>query len=231
MPSTKRIDGDYQITTLNLDDNVIINTNTVEINGKLNVANNVSISGNLDVSGNLTYINVSELNIKDPFILLNSSNTGSYSANSGVLTHITSNTFAGIRYNDNSGNWEVSSSTDTEGTSGSWQTVVSGNVVTEAAGNVTEIQFNGGPTGPNPGDPKSFNGSPNFTFDADAQLFTLQGQMVYGNVGISPNAVSNSVVVYHKQASIDGSGLYVKSSTADGELVSKQTATLLSIIF
>jgi hypothetical protein len=231
MPSTKRIDGDYQITTLNLDDNVIINTNTVEVNGKLNVAGNVAISGNLDVSGNVTYINVSELNIRDPFILLNSSNTGSYAANSGVLTHITSNTFAGIRYNDTSGNWEVSSSTDTEGTSGSWQTVVSGNVVTEAAGNVTEIQFNGGPTGPNPGDPKSFNGSPDFTFDAVTTTFTLQGHMVYGNIVTTPTAVANSVAVYHKRATDGGSGLYVKSTTTDSELVTNQTAILLSIIF
>ena len=231
MPSTKRIDGDYQITTINSDDNVIINTNTVEINGKLNVTGNVAISGNLDVSGNITYINVDELNIKDPFILLNSSNTGSYAANSGILTHITSNTFAGLRYNETSGNWEVSDSTDTAGTSGTWQTIVSGNVVTEAAGNVTEIQFNGGPSGPNPGDPDSFNGSPSFTFDASIQQFTLLGEMVYGNIVATPAAVANTVTVYHKRATSDGTGLYVKSTTVDGELASKQTAMLLAIIF
>lgn len=225
MPSTKRIDGDYQITTINTDDRVIISTNAVEVNG------NMAIAGNLDVTGNLTYINVTELNIKDPFILLNASNTGSFFANAGILTHITSNTFAGLRYNTNSGNWEASDTTDTAGTAGTWETIAVGNVVTQASGNVTEIQFNGGPGGPEPGDPSTFNGSQNFTFDAALQQFTLQGEMVYGNIVSTPAAVSNSVTMYHKRATSDGTGLYVKSDTVDSELVSKQTAILLSIIF
>ena len=66
MATYKRIDGDYAITTLNSADNVTITTHTLEV------------VGNLDVSGNLTYINVTELNIQDPFILLNASNTGTY---------------------------------------------------------------------------------------------------------------------------------------------------------
>ena len=234
MSSTKRIDGDYQITTINSNDNVIINTHTVDVNGNLDVdglsyfTGNVDITGNLAVSGNITYINVTELNVTDPFILVNASNTGSYAADSGILSHITSNPFAGIRYSNVADLWEISISTDAQGTSGSWFPIVAGNVVVGAAGNVTQIQYNGGPNGSLD---NSFAASPAFTFDAANTQLTLQGQMVYGNIVSTPTAVANAVTVYHKQATDGGTGLYVRSSTVDSELVNKQTAMLLSIIF
>jgi hypothetical protein len=234
MPSTKRIDGDYQITTLNNDDNVIISTNTVVVDGNLDVdglsefTGNVAITGNLAVTGNITYINVTELNVTDPFILVNASNTGSYSANSGLLTHITSNTYAGIRYSSTQDVWELSLSTDTQGTAGTWLPIVAGEVLTQAAGNITEIQFNGGVSG---NIDKSLAASANFKYDAANLQLTLNSAMVYGNIGNAPAAVANSVAVYHKQATDGGSGLYVKSTTTDSELVTNQTAILLSIIF
>ena len=234
MPSTKRIDGDYQITTINSDDNVIINTHTVEVNGNLDVnglsyfTGNVDITGNLAVSGNVTYINVTELNVTDPFILVNASNTGSYAANSGILTHITSNTFAGVRYSNVADLWEISISTDAQGTSGTWLPIVAGNVIVGAAGNITQIQYNGGPDGSLD---NSLAASPAFTFDAANLKLSLEAQMVYGNIVSTPTATANSVTVYHKQASDGGTGLYVKSNTIDSELVTNQTAMLLSIIF
>ena len=89
MTSYKRIDGDYYIQTIDPPtQKVYIDTDT-------------TVSGNLTVQGNLTYINVTELNVKDPFILVNSSNTGTYSSNSGLLTHRTASNFAGLRYNNN----------------------------------------------------------------------------------------------------------------------------------
>ena len=141
MATYKRIDGDYAITTLNSVDNVTITTHTVEI------------VGNLDVSGNLTYINVTELNIQDPFILLNASNTGSYASNSGVLTHTSVSTFAGIRYNATATQWEVSSSTDTTGLTGTWSAIATGNATVGGAN--TQVQFNDG---------GSFGGNANLTF-------------------------------------------------------------------
>ena len=65
MATYKRIDGDYNITTLSSDDNVTITTHTVIING------------NLDVQGNVTYIETTDLIVDDPFILLAANNTGS----------------------------------------------------------------------------------------------------------------------------------------------------------
>jgi hypothetical protein len=208
MATYKRIDGDYAITTLNSVDNVTITTHTVEI------------VGNLDVSGNLTYINVTELNIQDPFILLNASNTGSYASNSGVLTHTSVSTFAGIRYNATATQWEVSSSTDTTGLTGTWSAIATGNATVGGAN--TEVQFNDG---------GSFGGNANLTFDKAVSKLTVLGHMVLGNIGTTPSSTANAAALYNNVEGSGGTGVYVKSSTVDDELVSKSAAIVFAIIF
>lgn len=208
MATYKRIDGDYAITTLNSADNVTITTHTLEV------------VGNLDVSGNLTYINVTELNIQDPFILLNASNTGSYASNSGVLTHTAASTFAGIRYNATATQWEISSSTDTTGLSGTWSAIATGNATVGGAN--TEVQFNDG---------GSFGGNANLTFDKAVSKLTVQGHMVLGNIGTTPSSTANAAALYNNVEGSGGTGVYVKSSTVDDELVSKSAAIVFAIIF
>jgi hypothetical protein len=208
MATYKRIDGDYAITTLNSADNVTITTHTLEV------------VGNLDVSGNLTYINVTELNIQDPFILLNASNTGSYASNSGVLTHTSVSTFAGIRYNSTATQWEISSSTDTTGLAGIWSAIATGNAT--VAGSNTQVQFNDG---------GSFGGNANLTFDKAVSKLTVLGHMVLGNIGTTPIATANAAALYNKAVGSGGTGVYVKSSTVDDELVSKSAAIVFAIIF
>jgi len=208
MATYKRIDGDYAITTLNSADNVTITTHTLEV------------VGNLDVSGNLTYINVTELNIQDPFILLNASNTGSYASNSGVLTHTSVSTFAGIRYNATATQWEISSSTDTTGLSGTWSAIATGNATVGGAN--TQVQFN---------DSGSFGGNANLTFDKAVSKLTVQGHMVLGNIGTTPSSTANAAALYNNVEGSGGTGVYVKSSTVDDELVSKSAAIVFAIIF
>jgi hypothetical protein len=208
MATYKRIDGDYAITTLNSADNVTITTHTLEV------------VGNLDVSGNLTYINVTELNIQDPFILLNASNTGSYASNSGVLTHTAASTFAGIRYNATATQWEISSSTDTTGLAGTWSAIATGNATVSGAN--TEVQFNDG---------GSFGGNANLTFDKAVSKLTVQGHMVLGNIGTTPSSTANAAALYNNVEGSGGTGVYVKSSTVDDELVSKSAAIVFAIIF
>ena len=208
MATYKRIDGDYAITTLNSADNVTITTHTLEV------------VGNLDVSGNLTYINVTELNIQDPFILLNASNTGSYASNSGVLTHTSVSTFAGIRYNATATQWEISSSTDTTGLAGTWSAIATGNAT--VAGSNTQVQFNDG---------GSFGGNANLTFDKATSKLTVLGHLVLGNIGTTPSSTANAAALYNKAVGSGGTGVYVKSSTVDDELVSKSAAIVFAIIF
>ena len=208
MATYKRIDGDYAITTLNSADNVTITTHTLEV------------VGNLDVSGNLTYINVTQLNIQDPFILLNASNTGSYASNSGVLTHTAASTFAGIRYNATATQWEVSSSTDTTGLTGTWSAIATGNATVGGAN--TQVQFNDG---------GSFGGNANLTFDKAVSKLSVLGQMVLGNIGTTPSSTANAAALYNNVEGSGGTGVYVKSSTVDDELVSKSAAIVFAIIF
>ena len=208
MATYKRIDGDYAITTLNSADNVTITTHTLEV------------VGNLDVSGNLTYINVTELNIQDPFILLNASNTGSYASNSGVLTHTSVSTFAGIRYNATATQWEISSSTDTTGLAGTWSAIATGTATVGGAN--TQVQFNDG---------GAFGGNANLTFDKATSKLTVLGHLVLGNIGTTPSSTANAAALYNKAVGSGGTGVYVKSSTVDDELVSKSAAIVFAIIF
>lgn len=210
MTTHKRIDGDYNIVTLGNADNVMIQTHTVEIRG------------NLDVVGNLTYINVSELNIKDPFIMLNTSNTGSYAANSGVLTHITSSVYAGIRYNDASGLWEISNDTGATGETGLWEPLATANTAATAAGANTEIQFN---------QEGYFGASSNLTFDYSTNKLTINGYEVLANIGSAPAATANSVTLYHNAPAGGGSGVYFKTPVVEDELISRKKALIYSIIF
>lgn len=209
MATHKRIDGDYFITSVNPEDYVVIDTNTVEIHG------------NLDVAGNLTYINVTELNVKDPFILLNSSNTASYPSNSGILTHKTSSTFAGIRYNNNSGEWELSVSTGTTGETGSWVAIATGNALPTPGGANTNIQFSDGST---------FGGNANFSFDYATAQVLLDGTIVLGYQPL-PTASANTTTIFANIPGSGGTGLYIKDTSTEDELVSKTKAIVFSIIF
>jgi hypothetical protein len=210
MGTYKRIDGDYNITTINSVDNVNITTHTVKV------------FGNLDVSGNVTYINVDELNIRDPFILLNSSNTSTYAANSGILTHRTESSFAGLRWSNTTARWEISSSTDTTGEAGTWVAISTGNAVTGAAGANTQVQYN---------DNNDFGASANFVFDQATNQLTLQGPMALGNIGVAPSATANSATLYNAAVGEGDTGVYVKSAAVDDELISRKKAIFYSLIF
>ncbi len=208
MTSYKRIDGDYYIQTIDPPtQKVYIDTDT-------------TVSGNLTVQGNLTYINVDELNVKDPFILVNSSNTGTYSSNSGLLTHRTASNFAGLRYNNTSAQWELSSSTDTTGLTGTWSPIVSSGSI--AAGANTEIQYNnGGALGANAA----------FKFDYATSRLFLDGTLVLDYTGSSPAAVANSATVTSDIPGSGGTGIYFNNDSNQDELISKSKAIVFSIIF
>jgi hypothetical protein len=209
MTTYKRIDGDFYIQTIDPPtQKVYIDTDT-------------TVTGNLTVQGNLTYINVDELNITDPFILLNASNTASYAANSGVLTHITSNTFAGIRYSDDSGQWEIISSTSSSGETGTWVPIATGNTVVPG-GNNTAVQFN---------DNGTFGGNAAFAFDYATSRLTINGTTAIGYKSIPPATVANSATLVANIPGSGGTGIYFNNDSNQDELISKSKAIVFSIIF
>jgi hypothetical protein len=205
MATHKRVDGTYYINTVNSIDNVEITTHTVKV------------FGNLDVQGNITYIDTTELEVTDPFITLAANNTGAYS-NVGILAQKASapNTYASLRWNTNSGTWQISSDNST------FVDIASGNTSTTPGGANTNIQFN------NAG---GFGGNVNYSFDVANARVTLQGHQVFGNIATAPAAVANSVAVFHNAEGSGGTGLYVKSPSVEDELVSKSKAIVFAIIF
>lgn len=208
MTTYKRIDGDFYIQTVYPpEQKVYIDTDT-------------TVTGNLVVQGNLTYINVSELNVTDPFILVNASNTGTYQSNSGLLTHKTSSDYAGIRYNNNSGQWELSTSTGSSGTTGSWSPIVSSGSI--AAGANTEIQFNnGGALGANSA----------FKFDYATSRLTINGTTALGYASVPPATVANTATMAANVPGSGGTGIYFNNNSNQDELISKSKAIVFSIIF
>jgi len=205
MATHKRIDGTYYINTVNGIDNVEITTHTVKV------------FGNLDVQGNITYIDTTELDITDPFITLAANNTGLYS-NVGILAQKASspNTYASLRWNTNSGTWQISTDNAT------FLDIAAGNTTTPPGGANKDIQFNS---------VGAFGGNVNYTFDVANVRVTLQGHQVFGNIVTAPTAVANSVAVYHNAEGTGGTGLYVKSPSVQDELVSKSKAIVFAIIF
>lgn len=209
MKNFKRVDGDYTIQMVNTDDVLTLDSTTVEV------------TGNLEVLGNVTYINTEQLNVNDPFLALNDNEAASYSSNAGILVHKTSTTYAGLRYNDDAGQWEISTGTDDTGETGSWQAIAGGGAGTVAGAN-TQIQYN------NAG---AFGAEANFTYDQDTNQMTLDGSIALSDQGSVPSDVANATVLYANTAGSGGTGVYVVDGTTNEELVSKSKAIVFGIIF
>ena len=217
MSTYKRIDGDYDIVSIDpsAGDNVNITTHTV------------NVTGNLDVRGNITYIRSEDLTVDDPFITVAGNNTGNVSTaafqEQGLVAQTSASTFAGLRFNNGTLDWEISPSVSANGAPITSYTAIGTSGSTVPGVPLNSIQFNSSNT---------FGGSTNLQFDSSTNKLTLQGQAVLGNIGSSPSSVANSAVIYHKASSgVGGSGVYARTATQDVELVDKQAALVYSIIF
>jgi hypothetical protein len=177
----------------------------------VNYANTV-FNGNLTYTGNLTTV--------DDFITVAANNTGTITS-MGLLAQANLTSFAGIRFNSTANAWQLSSSVYSNGAPiTAYANIATGNAT--VAGSNTNVQFNDG---------GSFGGTANLTFNKATNKLTIQGHEAFGNIGTTPAAVSNSVVVYNKAVGSGGTGLYVVSASVDDELVSKSAAIVFGIIF
>ena len=194
-------------------------------NYTITVANglgNLTINANLDVVGNITYINSTELKVTDPFITVAANNNGAIQS-MGLVAQKTNTTFAGLRFNTASGDWEISGNVNAEGAPiSAYVPIATGNVTTNPGGPNTSIQFNQGNT---------FAGNTAFTFDVANAKVNITGQVAYGNIVTAPTATANAVALYHNATGAGGTGLYFKSATDQDELISRSKAVTFSLIF
>jgi hypothetical protein len=183
----------------------------------------LTINANLDVVGNITYIDSTELKVTDPFITVAANNNGALQS-MGLVAQKTTTTFAGLRFNTVSGDWEISDSVDANGGPiQPYQQIAYGNIAgTPPSAPVNSVQFN------NAG---AFGGNSAFTFDVVNSKLGITGQVVLGNIATTPTATANSAALYNATEGSGGTGVYVKSTTVDDELCSKTKAIVFGIIF
>jgi hypothetical protein len=169
------------------------------------------INGNLTYTGNLTTI--------DDFIVVAANNTGTIT-DMGLLAQTSPTTFAGLRFDTTANAWQVSNSVYSNGQANvqAYSTLSTGGAI---GGANTQIQYNNNGT---------FGANASFKFDYANSRLTLTGSQAFGNIA-TPTNISNAIVVYSNVVSGGGTGLYVTSSSAAGELVSKSKAIVYSIIF
>ena len=179
----------------------------------------LTINGNVDVIGNISY--VTDLKVNDAFIIVAGNNTGTVTS-MGLVAQKTANTFAGLRYNTITSQWEISSTVYANGApvGSSYSPIATGTPA--AAGSNTQIQFNSD---------NLFSANANLTYDYVTSKLTLKGYEVLGNIGTAPTAVSNSVAIYNNAEGAGGTGLFVTSTTVTDELISLTKAKLFAIIF
>lgn len=216
MTTHKRISQDYQITAVN-NDNVTIDCHTL------------IVDGNLDVQGNVTYIETTELFVDDPFIVLANNNSGNSIANAryesqGIVTQSSADSFAGLRYNNVTDSWQISTRVNRDGSPGTRPYVDIGNAAAgSVAGPVYSLQFRD--TG------NVFGGSGDLIWNPANSSVALQGHLIVGNIGLAPAATANASSIYSAAVGIGGTGVYVKSDAVDEELVSRSKAIVFGIIF
>ena len=181
----------------------------------------LTINADLDVVGNITYIDTTELKVTDPFITVAANNNGAIQS-MGLVAQKTTTTFAGLRFNTVTGDWEISDSVDDNGGPiQPYQPIAYGNIVATPGGPFNSVQFN---------DAGLFGGNSTFTFDSGNSKVGITGQLVLGNIATTPAATANSAALYNDTVGDGGTGVYVRSTTVSDELISKHKAIVYSLV-
>jgi hypothetical protein len=210
MATTKRINGDYTIKSVNL------NTDTFSIER----FGQVTINGNLTVTGNTTTVNSTDTSVRDNIILLNDGETGNGVSRSFAGVRVSRGLLANVEigYNEDFDKWVLTNNGTTYGNIATFGTTpfitnVSEDLSPSLGGNLDVAGYT------------IFNSVANLNVIVDAGI-----QMI--NRGTDLVAETGNVVMYANTVSGGGSGVYVSNDQGAGqELVTKRKAIVYSLIF
>jgi len=217
MATTKRVSGDYNISSVDSStDNVVITTHTVTVNG------------NLTVTGTTTSVETTNTEIADAVITLNkgepgSGVTGTYS---GIEVDRGSANDVAIRWNETSDIWELT----TDGVTYTEITTSAGAGISDVVADTTpqlggDLDINGFQiTSARSNEDIVINPNGSGTLEVASELKLLE-------VGSDPTAVSTHTYVYAKDPGAGQTGLYVANTTRTDEVASNKRARLYGLIF
>lgn len=160
------------------------------------------------------------------FLIAAPDNAGNVSAatwpTQGLVAHSSGNTYAGLRFNNDTLTWQISSSVDANGAPiGAYADIAFASAAIPG-GPQYAVQFNVG---------NVFTGTGNLLFDDTINQLKLNGHTTYGNLGTDPLPVVDSTNLYHKPVGVGGTGLYFNSPADADELVSRRKAIVFGLIF
>ena len=218
MSTHKRINGNYDITTLGASDVVTISSSAV------------TVTGNLTVSGTQTTVNSQDTDIQDRVIVLNKGESGAgvTGGTSGLEVDRGSSTNSRIVYDESNDKWSIDNG------SGSLTPIASsaGGIGLENIVEDTTPQLGGSLDVNGESIVSASNGNVVIAPDGTGILHVDGSAVRLQNEGSDPTGQSGYTTVYSKVAGSGGTGLYtVTDTTTADELVSKSKAVVFGIIF
>jgi hypothetical protein len=218
MSTHKRINGNYDITTLGASDVVTISSSAV------------TVTGNLTVSGTQTTVNSQDTDIQDRVIVLNKGEAGAgvTGGTSGLEVDRGSSTNSRIVYDESNDKWSIDNG------SGSLTPIASsaGGLGLENIVEDTTPQLGGSLDVNSQSIVSASNGNVVIAPDGTGILHVDGSAVRLQNEGSDPTGQSGYTTVYSKVAGSGGTGLYtVTDTTTADELVSKSKAVVFGIIF
>ena len=218
MSTHKRINGNYDITTLGASDVVTISSSAV------------TVTGNLTVSGTQTTVNSQDTDIQDRVIVLNKGEAGAgvTGGTSGLEVDRGSSTNSRIVYDESNDKWSIDNG------SGSLTPIASsaGAASLENVVEDTTPQLGGSLDVNSQSIVSASNGNVVIAPDGTGILHVDGSAVRLQNEGSDPTGQSGYTTVYSKVAGSGGTGLYtVTDTTTADELVSKSKAVVFGIIF
>lgn len=217
MATHKRISGDYNLTSVDAsNDNVVITTHTVTVNG------------NLTVTGTTTSVETTNTEIADNIITLNKGELGAgvTSGSAGIEVDRGSLTDVALRWNETTDKWELT-------TDGSTYT----EIATAGSAGIADIVED---TTPQLGGDLDTNGFQITSARSNEDVvinpsgtgkLEVASEVKLLEVASDPTAETAYTYVYAKDPGAGQTGLYVANTTRTDEVASNKRARLYGLIF